>query len=955
MAQPSAQEQQMLELINRMRQAPAAELSLLLNSGDAAVANALSAFNVNIGTLTQQWSSLLPTAPVAWSSQLSDAALGHNQQMIAAGVQSHQVSGEAALGQRANNAGYTGWNALSENIYAYAESVFQGHAGFAIDWGNGPGGIQSPTGHRNNIMSASFREVGIGITAATGAVGPLVITEDFGNRSALNGKAWLLGVAFKDLDRDRFYDVGEGLSGITVQVIKSGTTTPIVTTTLNAGGYQALLDPGQYQLNFLQNALLLKSENIIIDATNPVNVKRDLIVTPENIVTSKPFLVNSFTTNFQNDPAITVLADGSFVITWSSRGQDAGDNSAQSGIYGQRFSRSGAKIGVEFQVNTGVARDQANSSIAALADGGWVVVWASDVVGSGFSSNIYGQRYSANGFLVGGEFLINGFVADPATIATLAATGLPDGGFVVTWDANISVFDQQISGRRYGANGVGGSEFKVNTFNAIVGNPATTYLANGGWVVTWSSFGQDGDGYGIYGQRYNSNGTTAGSEFLVNTNVVGQQGDSQVKALADGSFLVVWASNAPNDSLDGIYAQRFNVSGIKVGGEVQVTNELGVPGVTVLNDGGALVTWKSIAVTNSLSGQRLDANGNKSGPAFLINSPNVSGVTESPVVAMLPDGRVALAWTGAIAGGDNGGGIVARILDTSIKNDFGGDRRSDILWRNTDGTVATWQINDSTLQSTAIISKPTSDWIIQDSGDFNGDGKSDILWRNTDGRVAIWQMNGNSIQSAGVVSDPSNDWIIQDSGDFNGDGKSDILWRNTDGRVAIWQMNGNSIQSAGVIVNVTNDWVIQDSGDFNGDGKSDILWRNTDGRVAIWQMDGNAIQSAGIVSDPTNDWIIKGVDDFNGDGRSDILWRNTDGRVAIWQMDGNAIQSATVAGYLTSDLIISGTGDYNADGAADILWRSTNGTVATSRINNGVISNYSSVTSADSSWQIASV
>jgi hypothetical protein len=108
MAQPSAQEQQMLELINRMRLAPAAELNLLLNSGDAAVASALSFFKVNINTLTQQWANLLPTAPLAWSNQLSDAALGHNQQMIAAGVQSHQLPGEALLGQRANNAGYTG-------------------------------------------------------------------------------------------------------------------------------------------------------------------------------------------------------------------------------------------------------------------------------------------------------------------------------------------------------------------------------------------------------------------------------------------------------------------------------------------------------------------------------------------------------------------------------------------------------------------------------------------------------------------------------------------------------------------------------------------------------------------------------------------------------------------------------------------------------------------------------
>jgi uncharacterized protein YkwD len=287
MTQPTAQEQQMLELINRMRQAPAAELNLLINSGDANVASALSFFNVNINTLTQQWNTLSPTAPLAWSSQLSDAAIGHNQKMITANEQSHQVLSlnEPALGQRATNALYTGWSNLGENVFAYSKSVFYGHAGFAIDWGSGPGGIQAPAGHRENMMNPLYREVGIGITPSTGTgsgatTGPLVITEDFGTRFALSGKAWLLGVAFRDLDADQFYDPGEGLSGITVQITKANTATPITTTTLDAGGYQALLDPGQYQLNFLQNSLLLKSESITIDATTPVNVKRDLVLQP---------------------------------------------------------------------------------------------------------------------------------------------------------------------------------------------------------------------------------------------------------------------------------------------------------------------------------------------------------------------------------------------------------------------------------------------------------------------------------------------------------------------------------------------------------------------------------------------------------------------------------------------------------------------------------------------------
>jgi hypothetical protein len=278
MAQPTAQAQEMLELINRMRRAPAAELNILLNSGDPKIDGALSFFNVDRNTLSQQWSQLSATAPVAWSSELADAAIGHSQQMINKNLQSHQVEGEPPFDQRARNAGYN-FSILGENIAAYSTSIFQGHASLAIDWGNGPGGIQPNTGHRNNIMSANFREVGLATTPNSGnSLGNYIVTQEFGNRFALNGKAWLLGVAFNDTNNSQFYEAGEGLAGITVQVsnLSQPNTIPIITSTLDAGGYQTLLNPGQYQVKFFQDNTLLKSENISIDPNNPTNVKSDL-------------------------------------------------------------------------------------------------------------------------------------------------------------------------------------------------------------------------------------------------------------------------------------------------------------------------------------------------------------------------------------------------------------------------------------------------------------------------------------------------------------------------------------------------------------------------------------------------------------------------------------------------------------------------------------------------------
>ena len=242
-----AREQYMLELINRMRENPAAELPILLNSGDASVDSALEYFNVNRTVLQNQWNNLVPAPPLAWNDNLALAARNHNQAMLSAGVQSHQVAGEASLGNRITSAGYANWSSLGENIYAYADSIFAAHAAFAIDWGNTSTGIQDPPGHRLNIMSTGFRDIGIGVldAPASSALGPLLITQDFGNRFSY-GNPFLLGVVYNDANVNGFYDQGEGLSGVSLTVTGSSGTSNATTTAF--GGYQLQLGAGSYTI-----------------------------------------------------------------------------------------------------------------------------------------------------------------------------------------------------------------------------------------------------------------------------------------------------------------------------------------------------------------------------------------------------------------------------------------------------------------------------------------------------------------------------------------------------------------------------------------------------------------------------------------------------------------------------------------------------------------------------------
>jgi len=279
MANPNAKEQYMLELVNRMRSLPDAEYDFLVNSTNKDIQSALG--KIDLTQLQSQWKKLKPVQPLAWSNQLHKSAVTHTQLMVDNDQQSHNFTDEPSLSDRIRNTGYQ-FTTRTENIYAYGSSVFESHAAFAIDWKeDGTEGIQNPPVHRNAIMSNDYREVGIGILAEDNLgtyVGSLFTTQHFANSQQLSttDTSWLLGTVFRDVDNDNFYSIGEGLSNITVKI--SGITDSTYSNsiqTLNAGGYQVLLSPGEYQIEFVRDSKTVKTEKVTIDDEN---VKLDLMI-----------------------------------------------------------------------------------------------------------------------------------------------------------------------------------------------------------------------------------------------------------------------------------------------------------------------------------------------------------------------------------------------------------------------------------------------------------------------------------------------------------------------------------------------------------------------------------------------------------------------------------------------------------------------------------------------------
>ncbi|HWB14452.1 MAG TPA: DUF4214 domain-containing protein [Pirellulales bacterium] len=257
MLSAGVREEYLLELINQMRTDPADELPLLLNSTDPNVIDALNYFQVDTTLLAQQWATLSPVPPLAYNDNLATSALNHSELMNQLDQQSHQLPGEADLLPRVTNAGYPA-SSVGENIYAYVSDVFEAHAAFAIDWGNGPGGMQSPPGHRDNIMASDFRDVGLGIVDGGGpgkTTGPVQVTEDFGSQTN-PGNPYLVGAVFMGIAYSLSGEgtgqvTSNGMANVTVTAVSTANSSvTFTTTTTAAGGYQLQLPAGTYAVTF---------------------------------------------------------------------------------------------------------------------------------------------------------------------------------------------------------------------------------------------------------------------------------------------------------------------------------------------------------------------------------------------------------------------------------------------------------------------------------------------------------------------------------------------------------------------------------------------------------------------------------------------------------------------------------------------------------------------------------
>jgi hypothetical protein len=316
---------------------------------------------------------------------------------------------------------------------------------------------------------------------------------------------------------------------------------------------------------------------------------------------SPEFQVNSYTSLTQDRPMIAADAAGNFVVVWQQR--DAG--AIQTEAMGRRFSSAGAPLGVEFQVNSFSTGVQARPMVGRSGAGSFVVVWDSDGQ-DGDSYGVFGRRYDAAGNPIAAEFQVNTYT--PGSQSRPAIAMRSGGDFVVAWgsaeqDGNgVGIF-----ARRFDASATAlGVEFQVNQYTTS--DQAVAFVArkaDGGFVVSWTSNGQDGDGFGAFGRVFDGSGSAIGGDFQLNLYTVGAQSLANVAYDPAGSaFGVTWQSLGQDGDGLGVYARGFDSDGSNGDDlEFQINSftmgDQGVPMPLALPDNTFVIVWQSEQDTSS--------------------------------------------------------------------------------------------------------------------------------------------------------------------------------------------------------------------------------------------------------------------------------------------------------------------------------------------------------------------
>ena len=311
------------------------------------------------------------------------------------------------------------------------------------------------------------------------------------------------------------------------------------------------------------------------------------------------FQVNNYVAGEQQWATVASDASGRFVIAWTSDGQDGNGH----GVYLRRFNADGTAIDTtDILVNTGnTDGNQSNPALTMNSLGKMVITWQSD---TGINKGILAQMLDMNDIVAGSQLSNSPIIVDTGNNRYASAVDInTEGKFVITWGkgnnafyrtydsdgvARINVTKANVNGDvQYQAVAIQDSgKFiiadlsfgslsrgvwvaiysddgnQIDDHKVTIGNSHTTPSiakdSDGNFIIVYQGNG-DGDGNGIFAQKYDSNLNKVNSEILINDSTTGNQHLASIAMLDLDNYIVVWSGKGVGDS-NGVFTRQFGTS-----------------------------------------------------------------------------------------------------------------------------------------------------------------------------------------------------------------------------------------------------------------------------------------------------------------------------------------------------------------------------------------------------------
>jgi hypothetical protein len=242
--------------------------------------------------------------------------------------------------------------------------------------------------------------------------------------------------------------------------------------------------------------------------------------------------------DMQTRPEFYALNDGGFVAVYASSKASGSD------IRGQIFDADGQKVDGEFVINTTDTGYHTMPAVAVLSNGRFVVTWNSLGVQGEQFNRVRARIFDENGTADAGEFYPK--VEWPWSNATSpSVTALGNGGFAVAYAEQYGHLPR-IEMTFYDADGHADRTVRDLTVNdpasALTSTPSIAALSDGSVVAVYVNQDHDGTGRSdneVRGRIVTAEGATS-AEFAIPDVTAGTQIDPTVTALSGNRFVVVW-------------------------------------------------------------------------------------------------------------------------------------------------------------------------------------------------------------------------------------------------------------------------------------------------------------------------------------------------------------------------------------------------------------------------------